>query len=391
MSRVTNLIVGAIVAVGAFHAYTKRVDTGDKEPGNKPAASVIAVTSGGSGGVALETEAAADRGASGAGAGSGASTGAKPEPKAAPPVKASAGAEEPTTAGGEGPASAAAAASGLRRDGIEALMAGDEAKGAFLLYRAARARTQSQDREDAVARLGALEKAAAEKAAKARTAGAGLDERAALSVAYLAALDVGRRNAHKARLDELVNEYIFTPRQVECADTHVVVKGDSLQKIAAKYNFPVEGIMKVNRLATTNLRLGDRLKVPRGPVEVLVVKSEFRLVVLLAGLYLREYSVGTGHDGCTPETSFTIEDKIKEPTWHSKEGVFPFGHPKNILGTRWMAFKNTEEHKGFGIHGTAFPNSIGTEASSGCIRMRNADVEELFGLVPKGAAVTITR
>jgi len=170
-----------------------------------------------------------------------------------------------------------------------------------------------------------------------------------------------------------------------------VQKGDSLTKIAARFDFPVEGIRRVNRLGTAALRLGERLKIPKGPVEVLVVKGEFRMALLAAGKLLREYQVGTGRDGCTPEAVFTIEEKIPEPTWHSKEGVFPFGHPKNILGTRWLGFRNTDAYHGFGIHGTPFPESIGHEVSSGCIRMRNAEVEEVFSLVPKGAVVTITK
>jgi lipoprotein-anchoring transpeptidase ErfK/SrfK len=37
---------------------------------------------------------------------------------------------------------------------------------------------------------------------------------------------------------------------------------------------------------------------------------------------------------------------------------------------------------GYGIHGTTQPNSVGTPASQGCIRMRNEDVEELFDIIP---------
>ncbi len=50
-----------------------------------------------------------------------------------------------------------------------------------------------------------------------------------------------------------------------------------------------------------------------------------------------------------------------------------------------------DEHQGFGIHGTKFPESIGTEASMGCIRMRNQEVEELYDLVPRGTQVHIVR
>src|SRR5205085_3068918 len=109
-------------------------------------------------------------------------------------------------------------------------------------------------------------------------------------------------------------ELVFNARPAEGSELYVVKPGDSLAKIAAKHNFPVDGIQAINKLKTTSLRVGERLKVPVGPVEVLVVKSEFRLVVLFGGLFAREYPVGMGRDGCTPEASFVIEEKIKEPT-----------------------------------------------------------------------------
>jgi len=59
--------------------------------------------------------------------------------------------------------------------------------------------------------------------------------------------------------------------------------------------------------------------------------------------------------------------------------------PANPLGTRWMGLG----YKGYGIHGTNRPHSIGKAASHGCIRMRNHDVEELFELVQVGDPVDL--
>ena len=46
---------------------------------------------------------------------------------------------------------------------------------------------------------------------------------------------------------------------------------------------------------------------------------------------------------------------------------------------------------GYGIHGTAYPDSIGKSESNGCIRMKNEIVEELFSIVPTGVNVTIEK
>ena len=69
--------------------------------------------------------------------------------------------------------------------------------------------------------------------------------------------------------------------------------------------------------------------------------------------------------------------------------TIPYGNPENILGTRWMGFKNSPGLTGFGIHGTTRPESIGREESSGCIRMGRSDVEELFGWTPYRTEVIV--
>ncbi|MBM3248214.1 MAG: L,D-transpeptidase, partial [Candidatus Omnitrophica bacterium] len=55
------------------------------------------------------------------------------------------------------------------------------------------------------------------------------------------------------------------------------------------------------------------------------------------------------------------------------------------LGTRWMGFDIPE----YGIHGTTEPESIGKQATKGCVRMINKDVEELYSILPVGTEVTI--
>jgi LysM repeat protein len=389
MSRGTTWALGLIVGIVGFHVYTKRVDTGDLPAGEATASATAPAARGG--GVALSSTVegpgaiapAPEESAAGA-AGAAGGAGAWPAFSAAGAGGADGGAAGPIDA------SAAALASTLHAQALD-LLRHDEPKGALLLYRVARARTNAPEREDAARRLAALEEAARERALRAKQAGALEEERHALSVAYLACLDPDRRAPLRARLDELTQDVVFSPRASGAAHSHTVKPGESLVRIAAKYDFPAEGIQRVNKLRSTVLRVGERLKVPKGPVELIAAKGEFRLTLLFGGLYAREFRIGTGRGGCTPEASFAIDTKIERPTYFSREGTFPFGHEKNILGTRWLGFKSTDEHKGFGIHGTRFPESVGREESSGCIRLRNEDVEDLFAWIPKGTSVTIVR
>ena len=76
--------------------------------------------------------------------------------------------------------------------------------------------------------------------------------------------------------------------------------------------------------------------------------------------------------------------RLPDPTWYGPGRIVPPGK-SNPLGTRWLGLSR----KGYGIHGTNAPKSIGKRASHGCIRMRNHDIEELFELVSVGDTVEL--
>jgi lipoprotein-anchoring transpeptidase ErfK/SrfK len=80
-----------------------------------------------------------------------------------------------------------------------------------------------------------------------------------------------------------------------------------------------------------------------------------------------------------------VANRIIDPPWYSQEGLIPPDDPRNILGSRWLGF----DLPGYGIHGTTDPASIGKPVTQGCVRLANADVEELFILLPEGTPVTI--
>jgi lipoprotein-anchoring transpeptidase ErfK/SrfK len=86
----------------------------------------------------------------------------------------------------------------------------------------------------------------------------------------------------------------------------------------------------------------------------------------------------------SPTGTFTIVNRISNPTYYKPRKVIGPG-AANPLGTRWIGLSE----KGYGIHGTDKPRSIGFAKSHGCIRLRNQDVERLFTLVRTGDAVEL--
>lgn len=177
---------------------------------------------------------------------------------------------------------------------------------------------------------------------------------------------------------------------------YAVVSGDSLWKVCNRKlpgvvgSAPETGLVRlVNGLKQDGLRVGQVLRIPREPLVIRVDTAQHGLVAWLGDVAVAAYRVGLGKDESTPRRSFTVEVKQENPAWFYAGRTIPFGDPENILGTRWMGFDNQPEASGFGIHGTSKPESIGRNESSGCVRMRNQDVEDLFELVARGTRVTI--
>jgi lipoprotein-anchoring transpeptidase ErfK/SrfK len=112
----------------------------------------------------------------------------------------------------------------------------------------------------------------------------------------------------------------------------------------------------------------------------------------------RRYGVGVGKEGFTWKGSERITRKAEWPDWRppaqmiarekAKGRILPAhmaGGPENPLGARALYLGSTL----YRIHGTNQPWTIGQAVSSGCIRMRNEDVMDLYDRVPVGARVVV--
>ena len=138
---------------------------------------------------------------------------------------------------------------------------------------------------------------------------------------------------------------------------------------------------------------GD-LQLAKGRAEIMPTPPERRIVVSIPdrelaliedGRVLKVYPVAVGTRGTpSPAGQFKIINRVVSPAYYHEGRVIPPGK-SNPLGNRWMGL----DKKGYGIHGTDVPSSIGKAASHGCIRMAKRDVEELFEIVRVGDVVEI--
>ncbi|MFD1704284.1 L,D-transpeptidase [Methylopila henanensis] len=113
------------------------------------------------------------------------------------------------------------------------------------------------------------------------------------------------------------------------------------------------------------------------------------------------YGVGVGRQGFAWNGEAYIRRKLEWPDWHPPAEMVardpharPYangmpGGPGNPLGARSMALWQGDKDTLFRIHGTIEPYSIGKAVSSGCIRMLNQDVIDLYSRVPLGTRVVV--
>jgi lipoprotein-anchoring transpeptidase ErfK/SrfK len=119
---------------------------------------------------------------------------------------------------------------------------------------------------------------------------------------------------------------------------------------------------------------------------VIVVSLEDRKLALVEdGQVKKVYTVAVGKPTTpSPTGTFSITRRVKNPIYQHEGKVVQPG-PGNPVGTRWMGLSV----KGYGIHGTNEPKSIGKAASHGCIRMAKKDLEEMYELVSVGDTVEL--
>src|ERR1700730_15401078 len=126
---------------------------------------------------------------------------------------------------------------------------------------------------------------------------------------------------------------------------------------------------------------------------IIDIKNTFLYFVLNDTQAMR-YGIGVGREGFTWSGEQTVARETEWPDWRPPAEMlvrqpylprFMAGGPGNPLGSRAMYLGETE----YRIHGTNKPDTIGKRVSSGCIRLTNEDVADLYGRVKVGAKVIV--
>ena len=132
----------------------------------------------------------------------------------------------------------------------------------------------------------------------------------------------------------------------------------------------------------------------QAPGTVIIDTRNTFLYFVLSDTQAMRYGIGVGREGFTWSGEQTVARKTEWPDWRPPADMlvrqpylprFMAGGPTNPLGARAMYLGETE----YRIHGTNKPETIGKQVSSGCIRLTNDDVVDLYERVKVGAKVIV--
>jgi lipoprotein-anchoring transpeptidase ErfK/SrfK len=130
------------------------------------------------------------------------------------------------------------------------------------------------------------------------------------------------------------------------------------------------------------------------PGTIIIDTPNTYLYLVLGNGQAMRYGIGVGREGFTWAGIKHIERKAEWPDWIPPQEMlarqpylprFMAGGPGNPLGARAMYLSGSV----YRIHGTNAPSTIGKRVSSGCIRLTNADVTDLYSRVKVGAKVIV--
>lgn len=210
-------------------------------------------------------------------------------------------------------------------------------------------------------------------------------------------------------LTDLSDKLVFSPYITDddpYSIEYIIRNGDTLSGIVQKMGLQIDWrfIQRVNSIGhASSIRPGQNIKLITGPFHAIVDKKAFRMDLFLGDgdeqVFVCSYRVGLGEFNSTPTGLFKVRrnSKLLNPMWVNPRTaeIFSSDNPLNPIGERWIGLQGMDERtkdlSGLGIHGTIEPESIGTNASMGCVRMLSDDVGEVYEMLLEGVSTVEIR
>jgi lipoprotein-anchoring transpeptidase ErfK/SrfK len=222
-------------------------------------------------------------------------------------------------------------------------------------------------------------------------------------------LTEGEEAQARGVLTDISDTLVFSPHidgEDQYSIEYIIRGGDTLSGIVHKMGLQVDWrfIQRINGIKqASGIRPGQNLKLVTGPFHAIIHKDTYRIDIYLGDgdeqVFVHSYRVGLGEYNSTPTGLFKVRknSKLVNPTWinpRTRE-FFSADNPDNPIGERWVGLQGIEERTkdltGLGIHGTIEPQTIGTQASMGCVRMHAEDVTQIYEMLSEGISTVEIR
>lgn len=208
---------------------------------------------------------------------------------------------------------------------------------------------------------------------------------ATLSVFYGSPdLTDSERQQLTSRLDPLAGEVIYSRLHL-LEQPYRVGQNETLMEIAAKYEVPWQLLANINGIEDPVVVLpGTELKVVRGPFRAEIDLKKTEMTLLLDELYAGRFPITLGQEPAPQPGTYTVQDKQTAKAFYDASGAsIPPGDPRNPFGTVWLDLGQQ-----MCIHGSA---EAAEAMGKGCISLRAADAEDVYGILSQGSTISIRR
>jgi LysM repeat protein len=194
--------------------------------------------------------------------------------------------------------------------------------------------------------------------------------------------DSTRINEAKKLLGDLNISAFFSPEPGPDKTEYVVIRGDSIARIATKTKNPAELIFKANGLDSLTIQPGRKLIIPKGQFSLVVNTKKGDVTLMNNGIFFRWYKpLELKLPAKVVLGQFKAREKI---AW--AEGVrVAFGEKKYLGSSRWIAINGS----GITLYSETNPQTPNVQKPATGIMLGPADMEELFALVVKDTPVTV--
>lgn len=222
---------------------------------------------------------------------------------------------------------------------------------------------------------------------------------AALSALYgNANLPADQARQISTLLDQLAGTVIYS-RKHYLEPAYFAQQGDTLERIALRYNVPWQLLARINGLMPPGASSGDiaakdqplpvgmELKVVRGPFEAVVHTDRHELTLMLENRYAGRFPIGVGRDLPRVDGNYTVRDKTPNAPYNIADGIASSPNdPRNPPSSPWIGLTDR-----IGIHAAPGPQAIGRDDNRGAICVGERDLQDLYGILSVGSRVTIMR